>query len=101
VDFVRNPQGKLMVFNRAKHCPMVIMVDGHRICPTGGCTGNGGLSLTPNARMDEIFIDEIISVFDVAAVEVYNRGGSIPASAPQPASDQACGVIEFWTGSRR
>ena len=62
------------------NCPMAIVVDGMQQIP-------------PPA------IDDILDPNDVAAIEVYDRGGNMPLSLQ--VNDNICGVIAFWTGSRK
>ena len=93
---------RVAVWNPAQLCPLAVMIDGHRLCPPAGCTGNGGGKLGKRKDpWDEVYIDEFVSPADVAAIEVYPRGGNMPSSAPAPLSDSGCGVILIWTGSRR
>jgi hypothetical protein len=61
-------------------CPMAIVVDGIQQAPVPA-------------------IDDILDANDVAAIEVYARGGNMPIS--MQFNDTACGVVAFWTGSRR
>ena len=61
-------------------CPMAVLVDGHQERPP-------------------VFIDRVLDANAVMAVEVYERGGNMPIDLQ--ADDTACGVIAFWTGSRK
>jgi hypothetical protein len=95
-------QGRVSLWSPSQLCPMAVMIDGHRLCPPEGCHGNGGGKLGFRLEpWDIVFIDEFVSPGDVAAIEVYPRGGNMPASAPVTLSDSACGVVLIWTGSRR
>lgn len=60
-------------------CPMAIVVDAQQV------TG--------------VAPDKILDANDVNAIEVYNRGGNMPIS--MQFNDTICGVVAFWTGSRR
>jgi hypothetical protein len=40
----------------------------------------------------------MVAIDDVRAIEVYARGGTVPA---QFTSFSGCGVILMWTGPRR
>jgi len=64
--------------------PMTIVVDGQQQYPPKG------------AGVD---IDMLLNANDVAAIEVYARGGNMPVNFQF--QDTACGAIAFWTGSRR
>lgn len=61
-------------------CPMAVLIDGHQERPP-------------------VFIDRVLDANAVMAVEVYERGGNMPVGLQ--ADDTACGVIAFWTGSRK
>ncbi len=65
-------------------CPMVIVIDGMQLHPPKG--GN-------------VNLDMLLSASDVAAIEVYARGGNMPVNFQF--QDTACGVLAFWTGSRK
>lgn len=91
-------------------CRMAILIDGTRQCPALGCNVKPTQSCPPStsrlnaspgcdADQESVFIDQLIDVSTVTAIEVYARGGNVPVSLS--ASDQACGIIAIWTGSRR
>jgi Carboxypeptidase regulatory-like domain len=61
-------------------CPMAIVIDGMQQTPAPA-------------------IDEVLDANDVAAIEVYARGGNTPIS--MQFDDTKCGVIALWTGGRR
>ena len=46
-----------------------------------------------------VLLDNLVSVNEVSAIEVYPRGASIPPSLPTV--DASCGLVEFWTGGRK
>jgi hypothetical protein len=59
-----------------------------------------GLRVDDQQQYDTpVFIDMILDANDVAAIEVYDRGGNMPISLQ--ANDTKCGVIAIWTGSRK
>jgi hypothetical protein len=64
-------------------CSMAIVIDGTQQYPPKG--GN-------------VNVDMLLDAGDVAAIEVYARGGNMPVSFQF--QDTACGAIAFWTGSR-
>ncbi len=64
-------------------CPMAIVIDGMQQYPPPGAF---------------VGVDMLLDANDVAAIEVYARGGNMPMSAQF--QDSACGVLAFWTGSR-
>ena len=64
--------------------PMAIVIDGQQqYAPKGG----------------KVNIDMLLDANDVAAIEIYVRGGNTPINFQF--QDTRCGVIAFWTGSRR
>ena len=73
-----------LVATRVACGPMAIVIDGIQQYPPKG----GGVD-----------IDMLLMASDVAAVEVYVRGGNMPVNFQF--MDSRCGVIAFWTGSRR
>ena len=66
--------------NIMQMCPMAVLIDGHQEPPP-------------------VFIDRVVDANAVMAIEVYDRGGNMPIGLD--ANDTACGVIAFWTGSRK
>ena len=120
VSFRRSCEGEQVAFGINGTCQMAILVDGNRQCPSSGCKGldggtSGALSGTrPSVRpgpqggctsslnlnaTNAVILDQILNANDVAAIEVYNRGGNVPVSLS--ASDQSCGIIAIWAGSRK
>jgi hypothetical protein len=113
VSLKRSCEGNQVAFGYGGRCQMTILVDGVRQCPGMGCnvdTASFGAakslqqdrSCTSTKLLDAttaVLIDQVLDANAVAAIEVYNRGGNMPVSLQ--ASDQACGVIAFWTGARR
>jgi hypothetical protein len=66
-------------------CAMQVIIDGMQQRPVG--------------KGANIAIDDLLDAYDVAAIEVYNRGGNMPSSLH--ANDALCGVLVFWSGSRK
>ena len=64
--------------------PMTIVVDGQQQYPAKGTN---------------VDINMLLDASDVAAIEVYARGGNMPVNFQF--QDTECGVIAFWTGSRK
>ncbi len=120
----RMGSGKNVAMNSAGSCQMSVLVDGHPVCPEGGCSNgssrppaprtlpplNGGrsppmaTSRAPSASSassgDDQFvaIDDVLNASEIAAVEVYPRGASVPPALQTV--DASCGLVAFWTGSR-
>ena len=65
-------------------CPVAIVIDGMQQYPPAG---------------GYVYIDMLLSANDVMAVEVYPRAGNMPISLQ--VNDTKCGVVAFWTGTRR
>jgi hypothetical protein len=61
-------------------CPLAVVLDGKQI-------------------YGDVNVDALINVNDVMAIEVYERGGNIPIGLQ--VNDTKCGVVAFWTGSRK
>ena len=119
VRLQRSCEGSTVAFNASGQCQMAVLVDGTRQCPSGGCKGmdtgmSGGLTAMggpPGPKklncdsplildaVTAVLIDQVLEANDVTAIEVYNRGGNVPSSLS--VSDQSCGIIAFWTGSRK
>ena len=76
-----------------KMCPMAIVVDGHEM------GGGGAATIMGNGNKAPVNLDQWLTGNDVAAIEIYTRGGNMPSSLH--VNDSACGVIEIWTGSRK
>jgi hypothetical protein len=72
-----------LVATRVGCGPMAIVIDGMQQHPPKG--GN-------------VNIDMLLDANDVAAIEVYVRGGNMPVNFQF--LDTICGVVAFWTGSR-
>jgi hypothetical protein len=73
-----------LVAFKPPRCPMAIVIDGQQQHPP-----KGGF----------VDLNMLLMASDVAAIEVYVRGGNMPVNFQF--QDTACGVIAFWTGSRR
>ena len=121
VSFRRTERGDLVAVGYNGTCQMAVLVDGVVQCPSKGCKcdqcGANGVEIGnvrgSNSRgapkgaetkdtLDEstaVLIDRIIEADNVTAIEVYARGGNVPASLP--VADAACGAIALWTGSRK
>jgi hypothetical protein len=75
----------LVAFSTNPLCgAMPIVIDGMRQYPQAGAS---------------VGVDMLVDANDVAAIEVYARGGNMPVNFQF--QDSACGVVAFWTGSRR
>jgi hypothetical protein len=118
VSLHRLASGKMVAMSADGSCQLTVLVDGHTICPEGGCDrgaapaapaapaggGRRGMSRTfipKPAPGDSKFIavDDAVNENEVAAVEVYPRGASVPPSLPTV--DTSCGLVAFWTGGRK
>ena len=121
VSLGRTASGKTYAMSSNRSCVMSVLVDGHRVCPSRGCDGTTPPSsagtdppaTAPNRKTtsrapayvppptDEqyVLIDNVLTPNEIAAVEVYPRGASVPLSLPTP--DNSCGTIAIWTGGRK
>jgi hypothetical protein len=113
--------GKIVAMNSEGTCQMTVLVDGRRVCPVGGCNiggasgSSGGVatsaapgtgarrSRNPSVSQPNddqyVLLDALLTPNEVAAIEVYPRGATIPPSLPTV--DASCGLIAFWTGGRK
>jgi hypothetical protein len=120
----RMASGKNVVMNSAGSCDMSVLVDGHPVCPEGGCSNGSsrppaprpmpsvntqrnppptsrGTSATSASAGDDHFvaIDDVLNASEIAAVEVYPRGASVPPALQTV--EASCGLVAFWTGDRK
>ena len=116
VSLRRLDSGKLAAMSSGGTCQMTVLIDGRMICPESGCDRstaptaqvlNPGRKASIPARSSRtvssddqyVALDDIVSEGDVAAVEVYPRGASVPPGLPTV--DSSCGVVAIWTGGRK
>jgi hypothetical protein len=117
VSLQRTATGKTIAMSAGGTCQMTVLIDGRRACPDAGCDGTlpqPSSSAAPSASprrgrtavvaappKDDQFVllDNLVGVTEIAAVEVYPRGASIPSSLPT--TEGSCGLIAFWTGGRK
>jgi hypothetical protein len=113
VSLQRTYTGKTVAMNSSGTCQMTVLIDGRRACPDNGCDAGpppspaapGGASrrgrsaVVPPRDDQFVLLDNLVSVNEVSAIEVYPRGASIPPSLPT--ADASCGLIAFWTGGRK
>jgi hypothetical protein len=120
----RTRTGKIVAMSTSGGCQLSVMIDGHRVCPAGGCdvsaspatsaavaaaaaapAGAAGRRARAAASKAEssddefVTLDDIVGVNEIAAVEVYPRGATVPPSLPT--ADMPCGLVAVWTGSRK
>lgn len=118
VSLQRTATGKTVAMSSGGTCQMTVLIDGRRACPDNGCSsgasappppdnstgpprrGTRQVVVPPPPRDEEfVLLDNLVGVSEVAAIELYPRGASIPSSLPTP--DASCGLIAFWTGGRK
>jgi hypothetical protein len=104
VQLRRMTDGDVVAFDPNGECVFAILIDGQRQCPAQGCHTNGGGNIPElvgggGGGVDLVPINQYLDADNVAAIEVYLRGGNMPTSLQ--VSDPGCGVIAFWTGSRK
>jgi hypothetical protein len=101
VQLRRMVDGDVVAFGMNNQCVFAIMIDGQRQCPASGCHFNGGGNATQimgrsNPTFDLVPINQYLDADNVAGIEVYTRGGNMPASLQ--VSDQGWGGVAFWPG---
>jgi hypothetical protein len=113
VSMFRSDHGGVFLRGTGGACFMTVMVDGRTLCPPVGChvlSGNGfGIGPAPKMRgavagdttVDnlQVNINQYVNPNDIAGIEVYARGANMPISLQ--ASDNSCGVVAIWTGSKK
>ena len=103
VTMVHADNGAVCAKGNGGSCFMTVLVDGNvlrpsppMICP-GSATAHIGR--VPTAGPGGPDINQYIDANEVAAIEIYARGGNMPISLQ--AADNACGVMAIWTGNRK
>ncbi len=100
VSLMKGPHGETCAVGRGTGgmCFMTVVIDGSVMRPVGrSCTLK---PLFGGARaMTGPDLNEQVDPSDLAGIEIYARGGNMPVSLQ--GVDNACGVLEIWTGSRR
>jgi hypothetical protein len=103
VTMVHSPTGAICAKGNGGTCFMAVLIDGNALRNTSRvCSGAPTAHLGPGAGArgsDGVDINQYLDANEVAAIEVYARGGNMPVSLQ--AVDNACGVLAIWTGSRR
>jgi hypothetical protein len=112
VSMFRSDRGGVFIKGTGGACFMSVLLDGRPLCPPAGChtlSGNGfAIGPQPRARPGsadttidqlQVNINEYVNPSDIAGIEVYARGANMPISLQ--GSDNACGVVAIWTGSRK
>jgi hypothetical protein len=95
-DMLRGLNGVQLSCNRYRECAAFSTT--HMAAnPTQGCAM--AIVIDGMQQYSTRFPDKLVNANDVMAIEVYNRGGNMPIS--MQFNDTACGVIAFWTGSRK
>jgi hypothetical protein len=103
VIMVHADNGAICAKGNGGSCFMTVLFDGNVlrpsppvICPGAATAHIGRL---PSAGPGGPDINQYIDASEVAAIEIYARGGNMPISLQ--AADNACGVLVIWTGSRK
>ena len=104
ISLMRGSNGAMCARGNGGSCFMTVLIDGNVLQPSPGtgCLGPstlhiGSRSSASNDKGPDINV--FLDANDVAAIEIYARGGNMPVSLQ--AVDNACGVLAIWTGSRR
>jgi hypothetical protein len=104
ISIVRGSNGAMCARGNGGSCFMTVLIDGNvlRPSPPTQCSGPSTLHIGSRSGPSSAAgpdINMYIDANEVAAIEVYARGGNMPISLQ--AADNACGVIAIWTGSRK
>ena len=103
VSMTNGPDGAMCARGSGGSCFMAVLLDGNVLRNTTNvCTLHSSLHVGPGGTPKDVVgpdINQYIDAANVAALEVYARGATMPASLQ--AADNSCGVIAIWTGSRR
>jgi hypothetical protein len=122
ISLGRTASGRAYAMSSNGTCMMTVLIDGQRLCPARGCDGtnlpstpqsqqSSGLSQATTSRRqraaaarpptDDYYVlpDNVLTPSEVAAIEVYPRGATVPLTLPT--SDQSCGIVAIWTGGRK
>jgi hypothetical protein len=89
IELRRVGYGDMVAYSTDAHCKVAGVIDGQQQQP----------ELIGNPPQRVVAIDKLLDANDVMAIEVYARGGNMPVSLQ--VQNSACGVIAFWTGSRK
>ncbi|MGH7655953.1 MAG: hypothetical protein ACREN6_14955 [Gemmatimonadaceae bacterium] len=85
------PDSDYAMATDSPNCPMAIVVDGMQVYPQRDAR---------TGVAQPIYINQVVPpATQIMGIEVYARGGNMPISLQ--VNDSRCGVIAFWTGSRR
>ena len=105
IMIVHGPNGAKCAKGLGGSCFMTVLVDGSVLrggsssCPAGSATQHIGPGPGSGAGAAGVDIDSYLDVSQVAAIEVYARGGNMPVSLQT--TDNICGVLAIWTGPRK
>lgn len=105
ITIVHSPKGAFCAKGNAGTCFMTVLVDGNVLRNTPlGCAGAATQHIGPGAASSGaapggVDINGYLDANEVAAIEIYARGGNTPVSLQAP--DNACGVLAIWTGPRK
>lgn len=108
---IQRSNGKPILTGRQHGCPIQIVLDGMRLTNTveEAYTPEGqeeirrlggGAQGTARFLQGKQSVDEIISAFSVAAMEIYPSAAGAPAEIQRAAGGAACGILVIWSGGR-
>ena len=108
---IERTSGRAILTGRQPGCGMTLVLDGMRM--TGMVEElashegqaevrrmGGGAQAVQRYLQGRQTIDEVISTFSVAAVEIYPSAQGAPPEIQRVAGASACGIIVVWTGGR-
>lgn len=108
---IQRSNGKPILTGRQPGCPMQIVLDGTRLTNTVEEVYTpkgqeeirrlgGGPQGTNRFLQGKQSVDEIISAFSVAAMEIYPSAAGAPIEIQRAAGGAACGILVIWSGGR-
>ncbi len=104
ITIMHAPNGAMCARGNGGSCFMTVVVDGSvlRPSPPTVCMGPSIMHIGSRGTASSDMgadINQYLDVSQVAAIEIYARGGNMPVTLQVP--DNACGVLAIWTGPRK
>lgn len=91
---------KPVLLSRNPGCAMTILLDGLRAQGTLEEAIRTGPGAPPISTLQSV--DELVNAASVAAIEIYGSMAAAPVELQRAAGNSGgCGIVAFWTGSRR
>lgn len=98
---MQNHNGRaILMSTRNQMCAMDLLLDGQRLLGTY----EEGIGMGPNRPSFSMLqsIDDVLPGHSVAAIEIYGSVAQAPVELQRAVGNSAgCGIVAFWTGSRK